>query len=97
VKTIYCIGAKNHPYKLHFSMPFHPDSGEGISATPTGESYQAIVGDVLSEFMTRSENIYALTPATPYASGIEELMKNFPDRAVDVGMAEQHAIGMATG
>jgi 1-deoxy-D-xylulose-5-phosphate synthase len=32
--------AKNHPYKLHFSMPFDIDSGEGISATPIGESYQ---------------------------------------------------------
>ena len=89
--------AKNHPYKLHFSMPFDPNSGEGVSATPIGESYQAVVGDVLTEFMKNSENVYALTPATPYASGIEDLMKNFPDRAIDVGMAEQHAVGMAAG
>lgn len=89
--------AKNHPYKLHFSMPFDADSGSGISATPIGESYQAIVGNSLSEFMTRSEDIYALTPATPYASGIEELMKKFPNKAIDVGMAEQHAVGMAAG
>jgi 1-deoxy-D-xylulose-5-phosphate synthase len=89
--------AKNHPYKLHFSMPFDADSGQGISATPIGESYQTIVGEVLSEFMSRSEGVYALTPATPYASGIEELMKKFPDRTIDVGMAEQHAVGMAAG
>jgi 1-deoxy-D-xylulose-5-phosphate synthase len=73
--------AKNHPYKLHFSMPFNIDSGEGVSATPIGESYQAIVGNSLSDFMTRSEDIFAITPATPYASG----------------MAEQHAIAMAAG
>ena len=89
--------AKNHPYKLHFSMPFNPDSGEGVSATPVGESYQAIVGNMLSQFMGRSQNVYAITPATPYASGIEALMKEFPDRTLDVGMAEQHAIGMAAG
>ena len=89
--------AKNHPYKLHFSMPFNIDSGVGVSATPIGESYQAIVGDTLSDFMTRSEDIFAITPATPYASGIEELMKKFPNRAIDVGMAEQHAVGMAAG
>jgi len=89
--------AKDHPYKLHFSMPFNPSSGEGISATPVGESYQAIVGNLLSEFMNDSDNVYALTPATPYASGIEDLMKEFPDRAIDVGMAEQHAVGMAAG
>lgn len=89
--------AKSHPYKLHFSMPFNPGSGAGISATPIGESFQAIVGSKLSEFMDRSENIYAITPATPYASGIEDLMKKFPMRAIDVGMAEQHAIGMSAG
>ena len=60
-------------------MPFDPNSGEGVSATPIGESYQAVVGDVLTEFMKNSENVYALTPATPYASGIEDLMKNFSD------------------
>jgi 1-deoxy-D-xylulose-5-phosphate synthase len=58
---------------------------------------KAIVGNSLSEFMTRSEDVFAITPATPYASGIEELMKKFPNRAIDVGMAEQHAVGMAAG
>jgi len=89
--------AKKHPYKLHFSMPFDKSTGEGISATPIGESYQAIVGNLLSQFMSESDDVYALTPATPYASGIEELIKKFPNRAVDVGMAEQHSIGMAAG
>ena len=89
--------AKDHPYKLHFSMPFNPESGKGISATLTGETYQSVVGEVLTELMEKSEDVYAISPATPYASGIESLMKQFPERAIDVGMAEQHAVGMAVG
>jgi len=89
--------AKTHPYKMHFSMPFDPVSGSGVSATPIGESFQAIVGDVLNKHMEQTTNIYALSPATPYASGLEMLLEKFPKNAIDVGMAEQHAVGMAAG
>ncbi|MCG9755910.1 1-deoxy-D-xylulose-5-phosphate synthase [Shewanella insulae] len=89
--------AHNHPYKLHFSMPFNPETGEGVAATLTGKTYQGIVGDALMQHMEEDETVYALTPATPYASGVEALMKAFPKRAIDVGMAEQHAVGMAAG
>ena len=89
--------AKTHPYKLHFSMPFNPDTGAGIAAAPNGQNFQAVVGEELSELMDSKGNIYVLSPATPYASGIESLMKKHPDRALDVGMAEQHAVGMGAG
>ncbi|MBO2600087.1 1-deoxy-D-xylulose-5-phosphate synthase [Shewanella algae] len=89
--------ADNHPYKLHFSMPFDPETGAGVAATLTGKTFQGIVGDTLMKKMAADDSLYALTPATPYASGVEALMKAFPDRAIDVGMAEQHAVGMAAG
>jgi 1-deoxy-D-xylulose-5-phosphate synthase len=89
--------AKKHLYKMHFSMPFDPVSGAGVGATLIGETFQATVGDVLTKHMKSSDNIYAITPATPYASGLETLMEKFPNRAIDVGMAEQHAVGMAAG
>jgi len=89
--------ADGHPYKLHFSMPFNPETGEGIAATLTGKTFQGIVGDMLMKRMALDDTVYALTPATPYASGVEALMQAYPDRAIDVGMAEQHAVGMAAG
>lgn len=89
--------ADGHPYKLHFSMPFNPETGEGVAATLTGKTFQSIVGDTLMKNMAADDSLYALTPATPYASGVEALMKAYPDRALDVGMAEQHAVGMAAG
>ena len=89
--------ARDHPYKMHFSMPFDPDTGDGSSPVPAGMSYSKIVGETLYSFLQDDENTLVLTPATPYASGIEKCLEDFPDRAYDVGMAEQHCIGMAAG
>lgn len=89
--------AKDHPYKMHFSMPFDPVSGAGASPVPTGQLYTAVVGEVLQRLMVADPEVYALSPSTPYASGLDSLIKDYPDRAIDVGMAEQHAIGMAAG
>ena len=79
--------AKDHPYKLHFSMPFDPESGAGIASTLTGTTYHGIVGEALTTLMGDREDIFVLSPATPYASGIESLMQKYPDRVLDVGMA----------
>jgi 1-deoxy-D-xylulose-5-phosphate synthase len=47
--------------------------------------------------MGKNEDIITITPATPYASYLDACFKDFPDRCIDVGMAEQHALGMACG
>ncbi|RKZ10639.1 1-deoxy-D-xylulose-5-phosphate synthase, partial [bacterium] len=89
--------ARDHPYKLHFSMPFDPATGAGSSPVPPGRLYTAIVGETLGKLIDDDKDIYALTPATPYASGLDAVMVNHPGRVLDVGMAEQHAAGMAAG
>jgi len=89
--------AKDHPYKMHFSMPFDHNTGEGSSPVPPGNSYSKIVGETLYRFLQEDKDCVILTPATPYASGIEKCLQDFPDRVYDVGMAEQHCIGMAVG
>jgi 1-deoxy-D-xylulose-5-phosphate synthase len=89
--------ARDHPYKMHFSMPFDPHTGDGSSPVPAGISYSRVVGETLYRFLGEDEDTIVLTPATPYASGIEKCLEDFPDRVYDVGMAEQHCIGMAVG
>jgi 1-deoxy-D-xylulose-5-phosphate synthase len=89
--------AKNHPYKLHFSMPFDPESGAGISPTPAGTTYGAVAGVKMHELMAKDEDMVILTPSTPYASFLDACFTDFPERTIDVGMAEQHAMGMACG
>jgi 1-deoxy-D-xylulose-5-phosphate synthase len=89
--------AKDHPYKFHFSMPFDKETGGGSSPIPPGANYTAVVGDTLKDILEKDNHCYALTPATPYASGLDSLAPLFPDNVIDVGMAEQHAAGMAAG
>jgi len=89
--------AKDHPYKMHFSMPFDPKTGLGSSATVAGKTYATVAAEVLAAALKRDEDLFIITPATPYASGLDELIKNYPGRVIDVGMAEQHAVGMACG
>ena len=89
--------AKNHPYKMHFSMPFDPKTGQGASATIVGKTYAVIAAEELEKILKKDRKIVVITPATPYASSLDRLIKFFPERVIDVGMAEQHAVSMACG
>lgn len=89
--------AKNHPYKLHFSMPFDPDDGSSTSSVPAGKAYTEVIGKTLSRLLSDDKEIFVLTPSTPYASGLDKLLHDFPSNTIDVGMAEQQAAGMAAG
>lgn len=100
VKTIKGKGlpyADTHPYRMHFSMPFHPETGAGASPTIVGETYASVASKTLRSIVEKDKSVVVITPATPYASGLDQLLQDFPDRVIDVGMAEQHAVGMAAG
>ena len=89
--------AKEHPYKMHFSMPFDAQTGKGAAATVVGRTYAVVAAEALKQKMATDEDVFAMTPATPYASSMDECLALYPDRALDVGMAEQQAVGMACG
>lgn len=89
--------AQKHKYKMHFSMPFDPITGEGSSPVPTGKTYATVAGDKLCDLMGRAPDVVIITPSTPYASGIDSCFELYPERTIDVGMAEQQAIGLAVG
>ena len=59
--------------------------------------YAELFGQTLT-FLSRSNpKITAITPAMPTGSGLVEMMKAFPERCIDVGIAEQHAVTLAAG
>jgi 1-deoxy-D-xylulose-5-phosphate synthase len=89
--------AKNHPYKMHFSMPFDSETGAGASPTVTGRTYAVAASEALEDILRKDPAVFVMTPATPYASALDNLLTEFPDRVIDVGMAEQHAVTMACG
>lgn len=59
--------------------------------------FQDVFGKTLVELATKNQKIIGITPAMPTGSSLKFLMDAFPDRAFDVGIAEQHAVTMAAG
>ena len=100
IKTIKGNGlkiAENHPYRMHYSSPFNRHTGEGANPSVTGKTYAGEGADEIYKLMKEYSNLYVITPATPYSNNLDDLIKDFPKRAFDVGMAEQQAVGMAVG
>lgn len=59
--------------------------------------YQDVFGHTLVELAKQNKNIVGITPAMPTGSSLKYMMKEIPERAFDVGIAEQHAVTMAAG
>jgi len=83
------------------SSPFDKITGQPLSASQRSKSqppkYQDVFGEALVELAEENEDIVAITPAMPSGSSLWPMMNRFPDRAFDVGIAEQHAVTFAAG
>src|SRR5690606_11390074 len=60
-------------------------------------SYQTVFGEALTKLMRVQENIVAITPAMLTGSNLVKTKLEFPDRVLDIGIAEQHAVTLAAG
>lgn len=83
------------------SSPFDKITGKSLVPATNGKKpapkYQDVFGEALVELAAQNEDIVAITPAMPSGSSLWPMMKTFPDRAFDVGIAEQHAVTFAAG
>jgi 1-deoxy-D-xylulose-5-phosphate synthase len=83
--------------KYHGVQKFDVVSGKQDKAPAGPPSYQNVFGDALAEEAKRDSTICAITAAMPSGTGVDRFAKAFPDRAFDVGIAEQHAVTFAAG
>ena len=65
--------------------------------TPQAPKYQEVFGHTMVELAERNDKIMGVTPAMPSGSSLNIMMKAMPDRAFDVGIAEQHAVTFSAG
>lgn len=82
------------------SSPFDKITGKALNPSkkaPSAPKYQDVFGEAIVELAENDERIVGITPAMPSGSSLWPLMNRFPDRAFDVGIAEQHAITFAAG
>lgn len=59
--------------------------------------YQDVFGHTIVELAKENKNIIGITPAMPTGSSLKYMMDEIPERAFDVGIAEQHAVTLAAG
>lgn len=92
--------AENSADRYHGVAKFDVVTGAQQKPKPNAPSYQNVFGDTLSKLAETDDKIVAITAAMPSGTGVNLFQKAHPDRAFDVGIAEQHAVtfgaGMAT-
>src|SRR6478735_4877650 len=65
--------------------------------TPQPPKYQDVFGHTLIELAEKNDKIFGVTPAMPSGSSLKFMMDKMPDRAIDVGICEQHAVTLSAG
>lgn len=89
--------AENNMENWHWSIPFDPETGEFLSGAG-GEDYSSITADYLLKKMKEDTTIAAITSATPSVFGFnKEKRIEAGSQYIDVGIAEEHAVALASG
>lgn len=91
--------AEESATEWHAPGRFNKETGERIIVHKLNEPqlYQDVFGHTLVELAEKDERIVGITPAMPTGCSKTYLMKEFPDRAFDVGIAEGHAVTFSAG
>lgn len=107
-KILHIVTVKGKGYKLaeedqttwHAPGIFNKDTGEIIKVSPKDPQppkYQDVFGHTIVELAEKNKKIVGITPAMPSGCSLNIMMKAMPERAIDVGIAEQHAVTFSAG
>ncbi|MES2988689.1 MAG: 1-deoxy-D-xylulose-5-phosphate synthase [Pseudomonadota bacterium] len=83
--------------KYHGVQKFDVITGAQAKAPPGPPAYQNVFGETLAKLAETDNRIVAITAAMPSGTGVDKFAQAHPDRAFDVGIAEQHAVTFAAG
>ncbi len=89
--------ATKNPVSYHGARPFDRDSGKFLAPASAASTFPKIFGDQMMKLAEIDPSIVAITPAMSAGSCLDEMMKKFPERCLDVGIAESHAVTFAGG
>jgi 1-deoxy-D-xylulose-5-phosphate synthase len=108
-KILHCVTVKGKGFApaeqgnattWHAPGTFDKISGEiyqKVEDQPQPPKYQDVFGHTLVELARANDKIIGITPAMPSGSSMNIMMKEMPERAFDVGIAEQHAVTFSAG
>ena len=88
--------AEEKPEMFHGTPPFYVETG-GLRQASTLPSFGKTMAGELAEMARNDGRIVTITAAMPGGTGLSAFQKEFPDRMLEVGIAEEHAVTMAAG
>lgn len=90
--------AEENQVTYHAPGKFNKDTGDLLPKEQTAfPKYQDVFGHTIVELAKKNNKVVGITPAMPTGSSLKFMMEEIPERAFDVGIAEQHAVTMAAG
>ncbi len=89
--------AEKDPIKYHAVSPFNPKQGITDSPGSKVPTYTQVFSKWICDMGKQDSRLVAITPAMREGSGLVQFSKDFPERYIDVGIAEQHAVTLAAG
>lgn len=81
----------------HGLGPYKLETGEVIKGSTEGPAWSTLMSDEVLAYAQQDKRIVAITPAMPVGSKLTKFQQTLPEQFVDVGIAEQHAVTMASG
>ncbi|MDN5201516.1 1-deoxy-D-xylulose-5-phosphate synthase [Fulvivirgaceae bacterium BMA10] len=107
-KLLHCVTVKGKGFALaekdqtkwHAPGKFDKVTGEirkKVHTIPQPPKYQEVFGQTIVELAKQNDKIIGVTPAMPSGSSLNIMMKEMPERAFDVDIAEQHAVTFSAG
>ncbi len=96
----YAPAEKGSPTTWHAPGLFNKETGEIVKVVPKVPQpplYQDVFGYSIIELAEKNDKVMGVTPAMPSGSSLKFMMEAMPDRAFDVGIAEQHAVTFSAG
>lgn len=89
--------AEKNPCKWHASVPFDPESGLPLNKSNANKSLTSIFGETLLDLVKKDNRILCITGAMASGCGLNIVEQELPNRVIDVGIAEEHAVTFAAG
>jgi 1-deoxy-D-xylulose-5-phosphate synthase len=96
----YKFSEEGNPTKWHAPGVFNKETGEIVKIVPKSPEppkYQDVFGYSIVELAEKNDKIMGVTPAMPSGCSLNIMMQAMPERAFDVGIAEQHAVTFSAG
>jgi 1-deoxy-D-xylulose-5-phosphate synthase len=90
-------GVKPNPQKKAASKPAPAPDAKTPPALPPQPSWTKAFADALIDLASEDPRVVAITAAMPDGTGLNHFAEKFPDRFFDVGICEQHAVGLSSG